>query len=459
MKKITPFLLIVAIQFYFPAHAQSWLIDGNTGTNPKIHFIGNKDNAPLFFRIRNIFSGMIDSTYRQTYFGYGSGANMGGTDNTAFGYKALPVNTSGTYNTAVGSMALNANTTGIYNTAAGYSSLTKNTTGQQNSGFGMYALGYNTTGFGNSGFGAYAVNGNTSGSYNTGNGYEALYWNSTGYYNTATGATSMIGNFTGSSNTADGYEALSNNNAGNWNTATGRDALRFNYNGSYNSGLGGNALYYVQNSQYNTGIGYNAGNGYDLGWNNTFLGANTRTNGAGYYNVIAIGQDVVCTAVSQARIGNSATSSIGGYVGWTNISDGRYKKAVKEDVKGLDFILQLRPVSYQLDVSGLSKFLGEDSRKEGDLSSRKAIADKEKITYTGFIAQEVEVVAQKLGFDFSGVDKPKNDKDLYGLRYAEFVVPLVKAVQEQQEEITLLKKEIELLKEQQKALAPVVKNK
>jgi hypothetical protein len=37
---------------------------------------------------------------------------------------------------------------------------------------------------------------------------------------------------------------------------------------------------------------------------------------------------------------------------------------------------------------------------------------------------------QRLGFDFSGVEKPKNEKDLYGLRYAEFVVPLVKAVQE-----------------------------
>jgi predicted RNase H-like nuclease (RuvC/YqgF family) len=28
------------------------------------------------------------------------------------------------------------------------------------------------------------------------------------------------------------------------------------------------------------------------------------------------------------------------------------------------------------------------------------------------------------------VDAAKNEKDLYGLRYAEFVVPLVKAVQE-----------------------------
>ena len=30
------------------------------------------------------------------------------------------------------------------------------------------------------------------------------------------------------------------------------------------------------------------------------------------------------------------------------------------------------------------------------------------------------------------MDKPKNADDLYSLRYAEFVVPLVKAVQEQQ---------------------------
>jgi hypothetical protein len=37
-----------------------------------------------------------------------------------------------------------------------------------------------------------------------------------------------------------------------------------------------------------------------------------------------------------------------------------------------------------------------------------------------------------VGFDFSGVDKPKNNADFYGLRYAEFVVPLVKAVQEQE---------------------------
>jgi predicted RNase H-like nuclease (RuvC/YqgF family) len=51
---------------------------------------------------------------------------------------------------------------------------------------------------------------------------------------------------------------------------------------------------------------------------------------------------------------------------------------------------------------------------------------------TGFLAQEVEAAAESVGYDFHGVDKPKNENDFYGLRYAEFVVPLVKAVQEQQ---------------------------
>jgi hypothetical protein len=53
----------------------------------------------------------------------------------------------------------------------------------------------------------------------------------------------------------------------------------------------------------------------------------------------------------------------------------------------------------------------------------------------GFIAQEVEAAASSLNFDFHGVDKPKNDNSHYGLRYAEFVVPLVKAVQELNEKM------------------------
>ena len=38
--------------------------------------------------------------------------------------------------------------------------------------------------------------------------------------------------------------------------------------------------------------------------------------------------------------------------------------------------------------------------------------------------------AKDLHYNFSGIDAPKNDNDLYELRYEEFVVPLVKAMQE-----------------------------
>ena len=53
--------------------------------------------------------------------------------------------------------------------------------------------------------------------------------------------------------------------------------------------------------------------------------------------------------------------------------------------------------------------------------------EKEKIIFSGFVAQEVEKAAKEVNYDFSGVDKPGRENGLYGLSYAEFVVPLVKA--------------------------------
>lgn len=52
------------------------------------------------------------------------------------------------------------------------------------------------------------------------------------------------------------------------------------------------------------------------------------------------------------------------------------------------------------------------------------------VRQSGFVAQEVEALVKKSGYVFHGVESPQNDKDHYSIRYAEFVVPLVKAVQE-----------------------------
>jgi hypothetical protein len=64
----------------------------------------------------------------------------------------------------------------------------------------------------------------------------------------------------------------------------------------------------------------------------------------------------------------------------------------------------------------------------------------------------VEAAAKSVGFEFSGVDAPENENDMYSLRYAEFVVPLVKAVQEQQQQIEELKAENAELKDQMMAI-------
>ena len=79
-------------------------------------------------------------------------------------------------------------------------------------------------------------------------------------------------------------------------------------------------------------------------------------------------------------------------------------------------------------MEAIAKF----SKIPDSLRNKQSESEKGAILQSGFIAQEVENAAKEVGFDFSGVDKPKNENDRYGLRYAEFVVPLVKAMQEQQ---------------------------
>jgi uncharacterized membrane protein YfhO len=80
-------------------------------------------------------------------------------------------------------------------------------------------------------------------------------------------------------------------------------------------------------------------------------------------------------------------------------------------------------VSYDLDKKLLGKFVG---LADSVIQKSKA----ENVRQSGFMAQEVEELVNKNAFAFYGVDKSRGPNDPYGIRYAEFVVPLVKAVQE-----------------------------
>jgi hypothetical protein len=160
---------------------------------------------------------------------------------------------------------------------------------------------------------------------------------------------------------------------------------------------------------------------------------------------MAIGASSFVNASNKVVIGNSLVTSIGGYANWSNFSDGRFKRDQKENVPGLAFINKLRPITYTLDVNAINDFNSKDLPK--DKNPQTLYADKKNEVYTGFVAQEVEQAAKDLGFNFSGVDKPQDaSKQTYALRYSDFVVPLVKAVQEQQKMIDEQQKIIEKLK-------------
>jgi trimeric autotransporter adhesin len=420
-----------------------WGLTGNSGTNPAANFIGTSDNQDVIFKRNNIIAGYIGPN--NIAFGVNSLAFLStGIDNTASGRAALFYNTtgsynmangnealisniSGNYNTAAGFQALYGNTTGSWNTAEGSGALFDNTTGNFNTATGYLALNYNSTGSQNSAFGNHALTYNVAGNQATAIGCNAMYYsnNQTGAftnYNVAVGYEALMGsnnpvNNTGNFNTATGYQTLWSNSSGYSNTATGYPALNNNTTGWQNSSYGANSLVNNTTGSYNTAIGYNTG-----------------PNSSNLANVTCLGIDATGTGTDMVRIGNVYVASIGGYQNWTNISDGRFKENVREDVPGLSFINQLRPVTYQLNRDQINEFTGVNARREKirqeNPGAEFLTGDKYSPVTTGFIAQEVEAAAKSIGYDFSGVDAPKNENDMYGLRYAEFVVPLVKAVQE-----------------------------
>ena len=403
--------------------ASQLIIDANStqnNTNPLIK-LRKSDRSTLMWIHSDDYSNIF------------IGQNAGRANNRTAG---------GFANTFIGNDVGYSNTTGDHNTAIGFSALADNTTGDDNAAYGSYALEFN------------------NGGRNTARGKFSLRYNSSGSGNVACGYSTLYNNYSGSYNIAIGESSLYNNTTGWENTAVGASALAAN-NNHYNIAVGRSALYSTATAQYNVAVGYNAGRFYDNGYNNVFVGANTDVNGIGYFNVIAIGQGTVVGGSSVARFGNAATVSYGGWAGWTNVSDGRFKRNVEENVPGVDFILKLRPVTYQLNATGLDAFYHKNDKAgnglsvEGSAVHQKALFEKEKITYTGFIAQDVAKAATELGFDFSGVDLPKSENDAFGLRYAEFVVPLVKAVQEQQQIIQQLQKQIDELKKEMQ----LIKNK
>jgi hypothetical protein len=475
----------------------AWSLTGNAGTQAALHFIGTTDNHPIQFKINNQWSGVLDSSTQSTYFGYQTGKNAAGTvANTAFGVRALGINFKGTgFNTALGSEALKANTTGYFNTAVGVSALINNQSGAYNVAVGVGSLGLASVGtsfntavgkfallnasenFGthtatnyNVAVGSEALKANSIGIDNVANGYQAGY-NSFGTANTLMGSGSMFQMGSGDYNTADGFEAMRSVYTGYYNTVLGSQAFNdytvfppARNEESQTTAVGYRSLYHTDDAWGNTALGYLAGNVSHNGWYNLFIGAETDVTNANLFNVIVLGHGTTASSASVMRVGNPATTSIGGPVGWSTISDKRVKTNIRADIPGLALIMELRPVTYNINVTAMRAFSrvstvdNPSARNSGQSFEQSATASagdrlmedaykaKEQVLYTGFVAQEVDAAAKKLQYNFNGVDSPDNPNDLYALRYDEFVVPLVKAAQELSAQGNQLKKNLVSIK-------------
>ncbi|OFV81704.1 MAG: hypothetical protein A2Y78_02845 [Acidobacteria bacterium RBG_13_68_16] len=296
-----------------------------------------------------------------------------------------PGTDDGKFNTAFGARGLRANTTGKYNSTSGWWSMFSNTTGYANTASGYQSLTLNTTGRDNTAAGANSLAGNMTGSQNTASGSGSL------------------GHSTGDNNTAIGYSSLSTNSTGSQNTAVGSTSLRAN-----TTGWG------------NAGFGWAAGDTITSGSNNTFLGEGADATVGNLTNAVAIGADAIVDASNKVRIGNASVTVIGGQVAWSNLSDARAKRDVRDLDLGLDFILALRPVQFRM------------------------IHGNDRVDF-GFLGQDVETLLGD-GYNLLGIGADP-DRTL-SLRYSDFIAPLVKAVQEQQAQIEAQRSEIDHLKAQ-----------
>lgn len=472
--------------------SKAGLLNTTGSSNSFVGFEAGRNNVTgnrnSFFGFESGFTNLngVDNTFLGYQAGY---SNLSGKENTFIGVQSGVLNAGGNGNTFQGYFSGNRNTSGSDNTFIGHSAGRNNTTGDANLFIGREAGLNNNAGFSNLFIGQGAGKAGTTARSNLAIGKDALQSNTIMPGNIAIGDSSLywlsaIGAITGyqdpgSFNTAVGLKSGYRTSVGDHNSFFGAYAGMRNEEGRNNSMFGfeagadavrGDKNVYVGTyagkgctaCNNNTIIGYGAGSSLSGKDDNTFVGDNAgislngernvaigRAAGANlgssnYENTITLGYNARVSASNQARIGNSSISSIGGYAAWSNLSDGRYKFNVKEDAPGLQFILGLRPVSYQINYEKLSseEYADQDEVPASILRSAKK---RSEALQSGFIAQEVEQLVREQSAAFDGVVIPKNKESNYALSYSTFVVPLVKAVQEQQEMIAELKSENENL--------------
>ena len=235
----------------------------------------------------------------------------------------------------------------------------------------------------------------------------------TGSYNTALGQRALYADTTGTENVAMGYLAADAITTGSYNVALGVNALGGHVSGFYNIAIGSQAM---SHGVINT-----------TGQNNVVIGAFSDTSAADSQNQLILGYNVTGTGNNNFTFGNATTDSniAFGATSITAPSDVRLKEDIEDEKIGLDFINDLRPVTFRW-------------KKEKDIPSdmKAHKADSEERVMNGkynhgFIAQEVKEIIDRYdlkdGFDMWTEDEADGRQRI---GEASLMPLMVKAVQE-----------------------------
>lgn len=369
----------------------------------------------------------------------GGGSTNTGTDNSAFGFGTLYINTSGSSNSGFGRGVMRYNTTGGSNSAFGYQALNNNTTSSNNTAVGYQAAYSNTTGTRTIAIGYQAAYTNSTSNYNLCIGYQAGY-NTTGQGNVLLGDRAGYSLTTGYANTFVGPNWSAGGACGE-NVTTG---YKNTIIGAFNGNQGGlnittaNNYIVLSDGDGNPRL-YNDGTSFYMNGGGNYPQCsitNNSTTGGGAFVVRQ--NNVYCGAVSVrgSVLGSTAndlalfaesgrgvyTYTNGGTAGpyvasggtsWTNSSDERLKNITGEIQNGLTKVCSLRAAEFTWKSDETAK------------------------AQVGLIAQDVQAVLPE-AVSQSVLNKD-DDTEYLGVSYTEVIPLLVAAIKELKAEIDTLK--------------------
>ena len=251
----------------------------------------------------------------------------------------------------------------------------------------------------------------------------------------------MVGKGGVTGSTRIGASALNRNSIGDGvhNTAVGFAAITTAATADNNTGVGYLALFLTTGGD-NTAIGNEAGFLNVTGSQNTYIGSKTGSSPNNLTNTTAIGYNAAATTSNSIILGNSSIATLRCQVNSiSSLSDGRDKTDILTLSEGLDFIKQLKPVTFTWNT--------RDKAKVG-------------IKSAGFIAQDLLALQQNstIGANLDLVSFENPDK--LEARYANLLPIMVKAIQEETDlrvkEMEVKDQEITDLKERLSSLEDLV---